>query len=47
MRKNGNGNVFQNPMKTVANLFEEKNADFYFHKARPEILSHKSKFFFA
>ena len=43
MRKNGNGNVFQNLMKTVADLFGKK-LQIFLNKAHPEILSHMSKF---
>ena len=43
IRKNGNGNVFQNLMKTVA-VFLENNSRFFFNKAHPEILSHISRF---
>ena len=44
IRKDGNGNFFQNLIRTVANLFGKKKQLIFFNGAYPETLSFMSYF---
>ena len=45
LRKVGNGNIFQNLIPMVVNLFKNKSYYFFCNAADPEILSYMDWFF--